>query len=51
MLGSIAYLAVVVLLLTYGDQNRIRTEVSPFFTVLLGLLLTRVLVQPRDPSR
>ena len=54
MLGSIAYLTIVVLLLTYGDQNRIRTEVSPFFTVLLGLFLTRVLcrrsVQPRDPS-
>ncbi|HEY4362767.1 MAG TPA: glycosyltransferase family 39 protein [Bryobacteraceae bacterium] len=51
LLGSIAYLTAVVLLLTYGDQNRIRTEISPYFTVLLGLFLTRVLVQPSDPVR
>ena len=43
MAGNMIYLTVVLLLLTYGDQNRIRSEISPYFAVLLGLLLTDLL--------
>ncbi len=39
-LANIIYLTLVVFFFTFADQNRIRTEVSPYFAVLLGLLLT-----------
>jgi hypothetical protein len=37
---NVVYLTVVVLLLSVGDQNRYRSEVSPYFAVLLGALIT-----------
>jgi hypothetical protein len=43
MVGNMIYLTVVVLLLTFGDQNRYRSEISPYFTALLGIFLTDLL--------
>jgi hypothetical protein len=41
-LGNIAYLTAVVLLFTYGDQNRYRFEVSALSTLLFGLWISAV---------
>ena len=41
MLANILFLSPVVILLSCGDQNRYRSEISAFFPVLLGLALER----------
>jgi uncharacterized membrane protein YqjE len=43
---QIVYLVVVVVLFSESDQNRYRVEVSAYFAVLLGLLLTAVWRRP-----
>jgi hypothetical protein len=43
MVFNIVYLTVVVVVFSESDQNRYRTELSPFFAVLLGMLATSVM--------
>lgn len=40
--GNVAYLTAVVILYTFGEQNRILFEVFPLFTILLGSLIAFV---------
>jgi hypothetical protein len=40
MVFNIVYLSAAVVLFSEGDQNRYRSEVSPYYAVMLGLLLT-----------
>ncbi len=40
--ANLVYLSAVVILFSHGDQNRYRDEVSAFYVLLLGLILTRI---------
>jgi hypothetical protein len=43
MAGNALYLSAIVVLMAAADQNRYRTEISPFFAVWLGLAATQAL--------
>ena len=53
MVGSIVYISTIVILLAEADQNRYRSEMSPFYAVLLALAAQQIherRTAPKNPA-